>query len=92
MAQRRGELLALAVVEVLDAVRVLDAGPCPADCVGDRLDSIVLTDDPHPEPLVHREELLHLTLEHARDRNPGPFRDHGGHVFLVHFLFQHLPL
>ena len=39
--------------------------------------------------ILHPDELLHLALHEARDRNPGPLRHDLGNVLLVDLFLQH---
>ena len=47
-------------------------GARPADRVRDRLDCLLLVDDPRVQRLLHVDELLHLALHQPRDRDAGP--------------------
>ena len=60
--------------------RVAETGPGPPDRVRHGLDRLVLTDDPAVEAILHRDELLELTLHQAGDRDPGPRGDDLGDV------------
>ena len=70
-------------------VRVLQAGTRAAKGVRHRLDRFVLADDAQVQTLLHVDQLLGLALEQAVDGNPGPARDDGGDVVLVHLLLDH---
>ena len=48
----------------------------------------VVPDDAEAEPLLHREELLRLPLDHPRDGDPGPAGDDGGDVLLLDLLAE----
>src|SRR5208283_384989 len=67
-------------------VRILDAGPCPAHRIRNNRDGFILADDPHSEPLLHMQKLLHLALKHPAHRNAGPLGHNHGHVLLIDFF------
>ena len=54
------------------AVRVGQPGPAAADGVGHRGDRLVLADDPLVQDVLHADELVHLALHEADDRDAGP--------------------
>src|SRR5512134_2589840 len=60
-----------------------------AERIGDRLDGLLLADDPLMQALLHVDELLGLALEQARDGDARPARDDGGDVVLVDLFLHH---
>ena len=71
------------------AVGVGEPGARAPQRVGDRLDRLVLADDPLVQALLHVDQLLDLALHQARDRDPRPLGDDLGDVLLGHLLGQH---
>src|SRR5215211_1082549 len=69
-------------------VGVLEPGARAAQRVRNRLDRLVLADDPLVEALLHVDELLDLALHQLRDRDPRPLRDHLGDVLVVDLLLE----
>ena len=67
---------------------IAQAGPGPPDGIGDRLDRLVLADDPLVEALLHVDELGHLAFEELGDRDPGPRRHDLGDVVGVDLLLE----
>ena len=70
-------------------VGVGETGAGPADRVGDRGDGFVLTDDARVQRVLHADELGHLALHQAADRDPRPLGDDLGDVLLVDLFLQH---
>ena len=69
-------------------VRVAEPGARAAQRVGDGLDRLVLADDALVQALLHVDELLHLGLEQAGDRDAGPAADDLGDLVGVDALGQ----
>ena len=69
-------------------VRITEAGPIPADGVGDVRHRFVLADDAVVKPFFHVDELLDFTLQHARHGDAGPFSDDLRDVFFVDLAAQ----
>ncbi len=74
--------------EPLGSLRVLEAGPRTADGPRERLERLLLADDPLVQLVLHAEKLGRLLLGQAVDRDPGPGRQHLGDDFLVHDIEQ----
>ncbi len=70
------------------ALRVLEPGPGAADRLGDRLDGVLLADDPLVQLALHVEELLGLLLGELVDRDAGPDREHLGDGLFVDLVEQ----
>ena len=70
------------------ALRVLEAGAGAADGLGDRLDGLLLADDPLVELVLHAEELLGLLLGELVDGDAGPDREDLGDGLLVDLVEQ----
>src|SRR5215831_16223573 len=58
--------------------------------VRDPLECGILSDDPLPQALFHRDQSLHLAFEHLGDGNSSPLGDDARNVFFVHFFFEHV--
>ena len=67
-------------------LRVLEAGPGAPDGLRDRLDRLVLTDDPLVQLLFHAEQLRGLFLGELVHRDAGPEREHLGDRLFVDFV------
>ena len=65
------------------ALRVLEAGPGAADGLADRLDGVLLADDPLVQLVLHAEELRGLLLGELVDGDAGPDGQHLGDGLLV---------
>ena len=59
-----------------------------AQRAGDRLDRLVLADDPFVQTLLHVHQLLGFALHQTADRDTGPARDDLGDVVGVDLLFE----
>jgi hypothetical protein len=70
------------------ALRVLQAGAGAADGLGDRLDGLLLADDPLVQLVLHAEQLGGLGLGELVDGDAGPQREHLGDGFLVDLVEQ----
>ncbi len=57
--------------------------------VGDQDQRLVLADHALAQPVLDPQQPLDLGLQHSRDRDPGPLRDHLGDVLGVDLLLQH---
>src|SRR5579862_809705 len=55
----------------------------------DPFESLVLTDNAHPQPVFHGDELLDLAFEHLRDWNARPLRDDASYILFIDFFLQH---
>ena len=71
------------------AVGVGDAGPGPADGVGDGADRLGLADDPPAELVLHPQQLLRLALEQPAGRDAGPGLHDLGDVVGADLLLEH---
>jgi hypothetical protein len=65
------------------ALRVLQARTGAADRPGERVDRVLLADDPLVQLVLHPQELGRLLLGELVDRDPGPVREHLGDDVLV---------
>jgi hypothetical protein len=70
------------------ALRVLQAGAGAADGLADRLDGVLLADDPLVQLVLHAQELGRLLLGELVDRDAGPQREHLGDGLLVDLVEQ----
>src|SRR6185437_4211639 len=71
-------------------IRVLQPGARAAHGVGDRADRLFLADDPIRQLLVELRESFTFALEHSRNRNTRPARDHFGDVVGGDLLLEEL--
>ena len=62
------------------ALGILEPGAGAADGLGDRVDRLVLADDPLVQRVLHVQQPLGLLLGDARDRDAGPHRHDLGDV------------
>jgi hypothetical protein len=69
--------------EPAGALGVLEAGPGAADGLGDRLDGVLLADDPLVQLVLHAQELGGLLLGELVDGDAGPHGEHLGDGLLV---------
>ncbi len=69
-------------------LRVLQAGTCATDRPADRLDGVLLADDPLVQFVFHVEETLGLLFGELVDGDARPHRQHVGDRFLVDFVEQ----
>ena len=74
--------------EPLGRFGILQPGASPADGLADRLDGVLLADDPEMQLVFHADELLGLLLGQLVDRNARPDRQHLGDGLLVDLVEQ----
>ncbi len=65
------------------ALGVLQAGPGAADRLGDRLDGLLLADDPLVQLVLHAEQTGGLLLGELEDGDAGPVRQYLGDLLVV---------
>ena len=69
-------------------VRILKAGPRPANGVGDGPHRLILIHHPPVQPILHVDQLLDLPLQQPGYRNARPTGDHLSDVLGVHLLLE----
>ena len=77
--------------EPIGPLGVLEPGARAADGLGDRVDGLLLADDPLVERVLHLQQALRLLLRDARDRDAGPHRHDLGDVLLGHLGLSSAP-
>ena len=67
-------------------LRVLESGTSTTDGLADRLDGVLLTDDPLVEFVLHAQQAGGLLFGELVDGNTGPQREHLGDGFLIDLI------
>src|SRR5690606_5234045 len=70
-------------------VRILQAGACTTDSLGDGLDRFALPYDTAGDLVFHAQELLTLAFQHLVDRDPGPAGDDMRHMLRRNRFLDH---
>ena len=70
-------------------VRILQAGPRPANRARHGLNRIALADHPFRQLVFHAQQLVALAFEHLVDRDAGPAGDDMGDVVGRHDFLHH---
>ena len=71
-------------------IGILEPGSGTADGIGYRLYSVILTDNPHMQPLFHLQQLLNFALHQPAYRDMCPSANHFGNVLFIHLIFKQL--
>src|SRR5260221_1975558 len=71
------------------AIGVLQSSARTTNGIGDRLHGLVLPNDALAQPILHRQQLLHLPLHELRDRDMGPLANDLRNILGIDFFLEH---
>src|SRR5260221_20349 len=74
--------------QALDLV-LMHASARTTNGIGDRLHGLVLPNDAPAQPILHRQQLLHLPLHELRDRDMGPLGNDLRNILGIDFFLEH---